>query len=30
MMLYFDNAATTAPEADVLNSYMKVNQKIFL
>ena len=29
MMLYFDNAATTVPEADVLNSYMKVNQKFF-
>ncbi len=29
MMLYFDNAATTQPEADVLNSYIKVNQKFY-
>ncbi|QLK86258.1 cysteine desulfurase family protein [Staphylococcus sp. 17KM0847] len=28
-MLYFDNAATTKPDASVLESYMKVNQQFY-
>lgn len=28
-MLYFDNAATTKPDASVLESYMKVNQQYY-
>lgn len=28
-MLYFDNAATTRPDTEVLNSYMKVNETLF-
>ena len=28
-MLYFDNAATTQPDASVLDSYMKVNQQFY-
>ena len=28
-MLYFDNAATTRPDPEVLKSYMKVNETLF-